>query len=52
MGGFLVYMILNLIAKNNYFSLYHTICTLGYSMVPISFLALLGVFVTLKYHHN
>ena len=48
MGSFLVYSIINLVIKDSYFSLYHTVSTLGYSMMPLFFMGLLGVGVSMR----
>lgn len=47
-GSFLVYLLINLIIKDRYFSLYDTMSSLGYSLLPIAILALFSTFVNLR----
>ena len=48
LGGSFIYFILNLIIREKYFSLYSTISSLGYCLIPLVPLSLTGVFLTLK----
>lgn len=47
-GCFLVYVTINLIIKNKYFTLYDTMSSLGYSLMPIVVLSLIAAVVSLK----
>jgi hypothetical protein len=47
-GTFFIYLLINLIIKQKYFSLYHTMSSLGYSLAPIVFLSIISIFVHLK----
>ncbi len=47
-GTFLIYLLINLIIRQKYFSLYHTMSSLGYSLTPIVFLSLISSVVHLE----
>lgn len=47
-GCFLVYVTINLIIKGKYFTLYDTMSSLGYSLMPIVGLSLVATLVSLK----
>lgn len=47
-GTFLIYLLINLIIKQKYFSLYHTMSSLGYSLAPIVLLSLISTVVHLE----
>jgi len=49
MGSFLIYLIINLVIKDRYFTLYDTMSSLGYSLMPIVFLSLFSIILPLKY---
>ena len=48
-GTFLIYLLVNLVIRQKYFSLYHTMSSLGYALAPIVVLSLVSTCVHLEY---